>query len=199
MRKIILSIIICSLIMLSCTSDDNNSTDTNQPQVGEITDSRDNMVYKTVKLGTQTWFSENLNFNSGDSKCYDDNPANCFVYGKLYNGNEAQSACPDGWHLPTTDEWQILFDYLGGIDTAHVFVAPGAMLQGNFVDFNLLAGGQKFINYVDLSVKGHYWTSTDGGYPDSYRNLTYTPDTSVSLSGGSSVSIMKNCRCVKDK
>jgi len=52
--------------------------------------------------------AENLNYEASGSKCYDNEPANCKKYGRLYNWNTAKTACPSGWHLPDTTEWEVL-------------------------------------------------------------------------------------------
>jgi len=68
---------------------------------------------RTVKIGNQTWMAENLN-NDGAGKCYNNNPANCAKYGRLYTWDEAMDACPSGWHLPGDAEWETLVNYVGG-------------------------------------------------------------------------------------
>ena len=78
----------------------------------ELTDKRDGKTYKTVKIGRQTWMAENLNYNANGSKCYDNKPANCEKYGRLYDWNTALKACPSGWHLPDDNEWTKLMEFL---------------------------------------------------------------------------------------
>ncbi|SHK70100.1 fibrobacter succinogenes major paralogous domain-containing protein [Fibrobacter sp. UWEL] len=110
---------------------------------GELKDSRDGRIYKTVKIGKQTWMAENLNYkidisyycyeddaansdkygclykwNYASVYCYADYAFNCDMYGRLYEWNAALVACPEGWHLPSMVEFETLIDAVGGSDVA---------------------------------------------------------------------------------
>lgn len=66
-----------------------------------FTDPRDGRTYITLKINDQTWFTDNLSFDSAAPiKKGGDN------YGAYYSWKSAQKACPGGWHLPTDDEWK---------------------------------------------------------------------------------------------
>ena len=112
-----------------------SSIDSGEPVFGELTDARDGRVYKTVKLGSQEWMAENLNYAAEGSLCYENDEKNCEKYGRLYNWEVAldtsnrgcgdnfsgcrlrsdfhprEGICPDGWHVPEHAEWDTLFAY----------------------------------------------------------------------------------------
>jgi uncharacterized protein (TIGR02145 family) len=103
---------------------------TGQPCPGLESFEYQGQTYNTVQIGNKCWMKENLNYETGNSWCYDDDPANCNLFGRLYdwytvmNGASAsnldpsgvQGICPPGWHVPSDREW---WDLEGNVDSKH--------------------------------------------------------------------------------
>ena len=204
---------------------------------GEILDERDNQVYKTVQIGDQIWMAENLNFayigvpytyyddtSDSTSWCYDNDPANCTKYGRLYTWAAAmdsvktgcgfdktcglsgivQGICPTGWHLPDSTEWETLIAAVGG------GLSPGEALKlqsgwlddGNGTDafgFSALPAGYRDILDGAFNRGGDFtvfWTATEVEYYACSVTLNYF--NGIAFMGGFNKGLGHSVRCVKD-
>jgi uncharacterized protein (TIGR02145 family) len=132
-----------------------------------FTDSRDGNVYNTVLINGQTWLTENLRFNSSGSLAYNNDNNNVAAMGRLYNYNQAVTAIPSGWHIPTDDEWKQL-EQSQGMSTAEAntygdrtnTTVINKLITGGSSGLNLKFSGYKPNNFFNLGIKGHYWTGT---------------------------------------
>ena len=149
-----------------------------------MTDSRDGKTYKTVKIGSQIWMAENLNFRTKDSWCNDNKESNCSKYGRLYTWNAAIKACPSGWHLPSKVEFETLFTAVGGKLTAGKMLKSqsGWYYNGNGIDaygFSALPAPPQLpwrFSYADKNA--YFWSATKlGKYDAFYLYLYYRSET----------------------
>ena len=174
-------------------------------QKGTFTDSRDKKTYKTVKIGEQTWMAENLNYNAKGSKCYENKPANCQKYGRLYYWNTV--ACPKSWHLPDSTEWNILTEAVGGEEKADKILkaTSGWKDNGNGEDkfgFAALPGGfgeegnDGDFHYV--GDYGYWWSATAVDDDIVYSRFMSYNSESVRKNYGNINDKLYSIRCVKD-
>ncbi|GBU22324.1 hypothetical protein R80B4_02231 [Fibrobacteres bacterium R8-0-B4] len=155
-------------------SDDDCAHDgTESEEDGDARETETDGAFKTVQIGEQTWMAENLNYNIGNSWCYDNKRSSCEKYGRLYDWNTALSACPTGWHLPTFEEWMQLVEYIGQSNGKQLRSASGwdvnDYYNGNGTDdfgFSALPGGYRSdlgggaIGFGLAVSCGNWWTAT---------------------------------------
>ena len=203
------------LLGLSCDSDDpvsvnNNTNGNNTGEVGTVTDI-DGNVYLTVKIGNQVWTVEDLRttrYNDGSAiplvtdntvwstlstpgYCNYNNTTNADTikkFGALYNwyAVNTDKLAPKGWHVPSSEDWDILQKYLidngfnwDGTTTGNKIAKsmaaksnwktsnnPGAIGNGlnsnNRSDFSALPDGSRW-GTGDFSGRGddgHWWSTT---------------------------------------
>lgn len=160
-----------ALILAACVDD--SSTDAHEPtdvaanylnpdySYGEMTDTRDGQTYKTTVIGSQTWMAQNLNYATANSHCYGKNADSCAKYGRLYKWDDAMGACPGGWHLPDTTEWNTLLEEVGGKDSAVVQLISSNGWSRKDYALSVLDSMLEDINPEGRSELPQAWGGTD--------------------------------------
>jgi uncharacterized protein (TIGR02145 family) len=141
---------------------------------GTITDSRDSQIYRTVKIGTQTWMAQNLNFAAPSiSYCYGDSSTNCPMLGRYYSSAMAggSSLCPTGWHVPNDTDWNTLISFVNSsMPGINLKSKSGWDSTGSGLDsygFRALPAG----HHESLGVSSSYERGTDGKWWSSSYDL----------------------------
>lgn len=210
------------------------------PGMPTITDVEGN-IYNTVLIGEQCWMKENLRIgvimqgteNQSENGiiekyCYNNNPANCLTFGGLYQWEEmmqynftpgSKGICPQGWHVPTDDDWKMLEGFADsefgianlvwnetgwrGFDVGkNLKSTSGWQSNGNGLNlfgFRVLPAGfrNESGSFSEIGTQSGYWSSSASTEGKAWgRTLSYDQDKTgrfaSDISGGRSV------RCVRD-
>jgi len=196
---------------------------------GSFTDPRDDQHYYTVVIGTQTWMAENLNYAgaTGDvGVCYgttaEAKEENCAKYGRLYNWAEAmdisstynstlwpgddsehQGICPNGWRLPSHEDWKDLISAVGSPVATKLrtvtgwFDGSGYIAGTNESGFSALPGGIRSVNFIGVGNYGSWWSATAGEANARRRYLGYYYDDFVSEIALAKTN-QSSVRCLRD-
>ncbi|NCA74983.1 MAG: hypothetical protein EOM90_01490 [Alphaproteobacteria bacterium] len=160
-----------------------------QPCSGIPTVSYGGKTYNTIQIGTQCWLKENLDIgtlipvtqeqtNNGiiEKFCFNNQETKCAVYGGLYEWDEMmqyltagnRGICPDGWVIPSVDDWNTMITFLGGQE-----VAGGKLKESgisywalpntgatNSSGFTAMPGGYRFFGGTVHSIYylARFWT-----------------------------------------
>ena len=170
-----------------------------------------------VKIGEQIWSKHNLKvnrFRNGEpiplvrnkeewcklkTAAYCISPSGSYLY-NWYAVNDKRGLAPEGWHVPSDDEWTKLTDYLGGEEIAGANMKSSAPIWNgnNWSGFTALAAGYHSIigNFGDAGNGGFWWSSSPHNNYAWNRRLSSNSDRAYrnynDLRYGFSV------RCIKD-
>jgi uncharacterized protein (TIGR02145 family) len=205
MASLATAVAVSAFLAVGCGGGDDGNGNNNSSGGGNpVTPPAGGGNFKTVKIGGQTWMAENLNIQTADSWCYDDNSSNCATYGRLYTWNAARTACPAGWHLPDTSDWNKLVIAAGGTAGSSGTGAENLKSQSwdngkNTLGFSALPGGDRFTDgsFSNLGSDGYWWSATEYDASLAWDRIMVSGYTSVYelnfyKSGGFSV------RCLQD-
>jgi uncharacterized protein (TIGR02145 family) len=191
---------------------------------GKFTDTRNNKTYEYVTIGSQTWLADNLNYAVEGSKCYNNSEYNCGIYGRLYNWATAMNLpascnnstcsgriqskhkgiCPEGWHIPSQTEWDVLSTYIGGSNTeGRRLKATNGWNSNNHGDdtygFAALPGGNGWTDgrFSFVGDIGYWWSASEYGSDDAYaRYMGYSSEDA--RWGYGSKDVLFSVRCLQD-
>lgn len=142
---------------------------------GKYIDPRDGESYRTVKIGEQVLLAENFRYKTAEGcRAFDNDKSNIQKYGYLYTRDTANVIAPPGWHLPSIQEWEELYEYAGG----NVRDVKNVLSVGGGSGFDLALGGTH--NMLGYSGKGKFdifWSSSLDKY--SYAFYIYSDAVSI--------------------
>jgi len=191
-------------------------------------------IYRMVTIGEQTWMAENMNYEYNvNGSTYGNiclNETDCASFGRYYTfsaamdsvntgcGNDGcdvtgnvQGICPDGWHIPSVDEWDELLSSVG--NHAQTLISEGSDGTDNY-GFSVSYGGSCVYNQAQSKYTcsnqdeyGFFWVKDylnsagdHGSWSQSVADAHYVffYDGDLTTDDGISITDMLNVRCIKD-
>ena len=222
--RVVVGLILC--IFQGCSNEDKDPS-----TLDNTVKDKDGNVYHTIKIGLQVWMVENLKttkYNDGTTIPFVSDvsqwislttPAFCWYsndegirnsnYGALYNYYAVNTGklCPEGWHVPTTAEWNNFEDYLGGQSVAggklkqtgtSNWLSPNTGATDEF-GFSALPGGGRIANngyYRYSNEEGNWWSSNGSINNGDLRSITYDSPVLFNYTGSKRNGF--SVRCIKD-
>jgi uncharacterized protein (TIGR02145 family) len=217
------------------------------PGMPTITDP-DGNTYYTIQIGDQCWMNENLktttysngtpiphvpdpvewgNMTTGAYVWYENDTSMKDKYGGLYNWFTAidnNGLCPEGWHVPSNNEWTTLTDFLGGTISPtgnklkscrqvnsplggdcntinHPYWNENETHYGtDDYGFSGLPGGLRNNDgsFQSIGFGGYWWTSTENNQQHAWIRFLYFNIGAVGMSDFNEKLGGRSIRCLKD-
>lgn len=207
MKKIIGNILAALLVVsIGCSDDDNTLPMVKPEKTGTVTIGEN--TYGWVRYAGLDWMTSNFREgkpyyeytyvdNYGDTEnliqdCEDMTPEEWNEYGNLYTYEQANANAPEGWRLPTDEDWKKLEQAMGmsrGDADAVGFrgTVEGALLQQDatgtgmalcFGGYVVITGRPADLRFRHWREYGYFWTATEKKnetpFPDAYyRKISY--------------------------
>jgi uncharacterized protein (TIGR02145 family) len=203
-------------------NDNRGQTLIDSTQLTDMVSDVDGNTYSIKKIGDQTWMGENLRVRHApdgstiESFAYTNDTVNVIKYGRLYRWNiamngsteeKAQGICPDGWHIPSDDEFKELEMFLGmtqaDADRTNTWRGSpvGTLLKaGGSSGYNAQMGGRMTYS-GSFNYRGEWeymWTSTEYSSDAAWRRCLATQYSSVGRYNSFTKSYAFSVRCIKD-
>ena len=164
----------------------------------------DNNSYNIVRIGSQVWMKENLKttrYGNGNpiettvplnkdisnetapkyQWTYNDNDSLTAKFGLLYTwyvATDNRNVCPEGWRVPSKNDFVELANFLGGSDSAGIKLKESGAINwkkhdihmgNNATGFSAVAGGfrtnESSNEYKGLESGCYFWTTTKDNPP----------------------------------
>ncbi|MCQ2089429.1 MAG: hypothetical protein MJY93_04205 [Fibrobacter sp.] len=174
---------------------------------GSYKDPRDGYSYEWIRIGTQLWTAENMNYATASGALC----AQCNHWGRLYDFENAQKACLEGFHMPSKEEWQTLITFASANNKPGVALKAGygwdplkgTAIYGNGKDeygFGAKAGGGHFAKsdvplkerkFEGAGQKAYFWVSNG-------EVLTFYHDKDIAKFEKFKPEHAASLRCLKD-
>jgi uncharacterized protein (TIGR02145 family) len=130
-------------------------------------------------------------------------------YGVLYNWYatpDLKAICPEGWHVPSISEWEILINVCGGANEAAKTLrvadediwSNSTTISTNASEFTALPGGLKTLsgNIEKTGSEGHWWSSTENFSTASEININSSSNNVVLKQSDKHLGF--SVRCIKN-
>lgn len=163
--------------------------------------------YLQTTIGGVLWMTQNL-AETGSGLPYEKCEVMNSVFGRYYTYEEALTACPSGWHLPSAAEWDAI-----GTDSGKL-MADATFLDNklwkhykevaitNETGFNAIPTGyidktEYSSSNVGLKEYAAFWTADSKDASLAYYRYIFGGNPTVQKGEGSKTSLALSVRCVK--